>query len=62
VSCVQEVNRGNTVFTNTWVGTINGSVARHYVGEHEECWTIPSEDTRFEEDIITCPGIPEWWQ
>jgi hypothetical protein len=61
VNCIQEIPRGNRIFTNTWSATVTGPVARHYVGEHKDCWHIASEETRFNEDIITCPGIPKWW-
>jgi hypothetical protein len=61
VNCIQEVERGNRLYTNVANFTIRGTVAKHYIGKHTECWHIPPEETRMNEHVITCPGVPKWW-
>ncbi len=61
VSCSQDQTRGNRIYTIVSTFTMRGPVARSYLGKHEGCWHIEAKDTRMNKDIITCPGIPEWW-
>lgn len=62
INCVRKVTRGNRIYTGVARFTVTGPVARLYVGKHKDCVLISAEETRFEQDIITCPGIPEWWK
>jgi hypothetical protein len=62
VNCSQEQTRGNRITTNVFTFTIRGPAAREYIGRHDECWHIEPADTRMNQDVVTCPGIHEWWK
>lgn len=61
VTCEQELRRGNQIITTVANFTMSGPAATHYIGKHEKCWHIDPEDTQMNQDVVTCPGIPEWW-
>jgi hypothetical protein len=61
VTCEQELRRGNQIITTVANFTMSGPAARHYVGKHDKCWHIDPENTRINQDVVTCPGVPEWW-
>jgi hypothetical protein len=62
VNCSQEQTRGNQIITNVFTFKIRGPVAPEYIGRHDECWHIEPADTRMNQDVVTCPGIHEWWK
>jgi hypothetical protein len=61
VNCSQEQTRGNRIFTTVANFTIQGPAAKHYLGKHVGCWHIDPKDTRINQDVLACPGVPEWW-
>lgn len=62
VNCSQEQDRGSRIFTQVFTFTIQGPAAREYIGRHDECWHIEPAETRMNQDVVTCPGIQEWWK
>jgi len=61
LSCIQEVQRGNRIYTLTPSFTIRGPIASRYLGKHEGCRYVGPTETQSKQHFVDCPGIPKWW-
>jgi hypothetical protein len=60
VNCSQEVRRGNRIFTTTAAFTLPEEVGKYYLGKHRGCLRVKAEETRINQEIIACEGVPTW--
>ncbi len=61
LNCLQEVTRGNRIYTLTPSFTIRGPVAGKYVGKHKNCRLVDASETKSKQYFVDCPGISKWW-
>jgi hypothetical protein len=61
VSCNIEHKRGNRIYESTLTFNVRGSIARYYIGKHDECWLVKAEETQQNQELLACTGIPKWW-
>jgi len=62
VYCSVEYTHGNRIYRSMLTFDIRGPVARLYIGRKKDCWLVEAKETRFEEGVVACPGIPVWWK